>query len=392
MTTGPVKVVFVTFDFEVGGAQNFLVSLLRGFDRGKVSPVVVSMGPPGPLEEKIPGDVPFHRFRRTWRFDMKPARDIASLVREEDIACGFAINFFCYFYLRRAGKLSGHPMRTFISSHSTQPRSLKDRLWGYGAARLLGGADTVITICRSQMEYLSEAYGIPPERFVTIYNGIDTLRWSPPPPSFDRAGFRSGEGIPERAFVIIQAAAIRPEKRHEDSLGALAWFRARGGEIPYLLLVGAGDDRREKSLKSLAARLEVADHVRFCGMQADVRPFYWMSDAFTLSSDSVETFSLAALEAMSTGLPCVLTDVGGSREMIVEGMNGCVVPPRNPPLLAEGWSRVMESRGSFEPGAIRTLVCDRYTLDRCVAGYTALLSGIRPNSGTQFSGPATGGS
>jgi len=386
MTTGPVKVFFVTFDFEVGGAQNFLVSLLCGFDRRKVRPIVVSLGPRGPLEERIPADVPFHRFRRRWRYDMKPAQDIASLLREENITCGFAINVFCYFYLRRAAKLSQNPGRTFISQHSTLPRTFKDRLWGYASARLLDDAETVITICRSQTEYLSGRYGIPLSRFVTIYNGIDTSHWSAPPPSFDRAQFRSAQGIPERAFVIVQAAAIRPEKRHEDSLHALACFRRMGGGMPYLLLVGAGDAQREKSLRSLAAGLEVADHVRFCGMQAYVRPFYWMADAFTLSSDKVETFSLAALEAMSTGLPCILTDVGGACEMIIEGVNGLLVPPRNPPLLARGWSHVIESRDTFKSDEIRRLVCDRFALDRCVSGYTGLLSGNEHDTRTSVYG------
>jgi glycosyltransferase involved in cell wall biosynthesis len=158
------------------------------------------------------------------------------------------------------------------------------------------------------------------------------------------------------------------------------------GGMPYLLLVGAGDAQREKSLRSLAAGLEVADHVRFCGMQAYVRPFYWMADAFTLSSDRVETFSLAALEAMSTGLPCILTDVGGACEMIIEGVNGLLVPPRNPPLLARGWNRVIESRDSFKSDKIRRLVCDHFALDQCVAGYTGLLSGNEDDTRTPVSG------
>ena len=392
MTAEPVKAVFVTFDFEVGGAQNFLLSLLRGFDRGKVRPILVSLGPPGPLENAIPADVPFHRFRRRWRYDLKPAREIAALLRNENIECGVAVNFFCYFYLRRAAALSQVPVRRFISLHSTLPRTLKDRIWAYASARLLDGADSVITICRSQREYLSEMYGVPLSRLVTIYNGVDTSHWSLPPPSFDRAQFRSAREIPQEAFVIVQVAALRPEKRHEDSLRALASVHDAGGKMPWLLFVGAGGQKRESALKSLAAGLGVAGHVRFCGVQSDVRPFYWSADAFTLSSDSVETFSLAALEAMSAGLPCILTDVGGAREMIIEGKNGSVVPPRNPRLLARGWKGVMDSRDAFRPEEIRRQVCDRFTLNQCIAGYTGLLSGSGHGARTPVSGLINQGS
>jgi glycosyltransferase involved in cell wall biosynthesis len=94
-----------------------------------------------------------------------------------------------------------------------------------------------------------------------------------------------------------------------------------------------------------------------------------MADLFTLSSIAVETFSLAALEAMSTGLPCVLTDIGGAAEMIMDGQNGYLVPPGRPDLLADAWSRALRGGVAWPSQRIRENVVGRFGLDGCVQAY-----------------------
>jgi glycosyltransferase involved in cell wall biosynthesis len=117
----------------------------------------------------------------------------------------------------------------------------------------------------------------------------------------------------------------------------------------------------------------ISSQVRFCGLQSDVRPFYQAADIFTLSSQFIETFSVAALEAMSMGLPCVLTDVGGAYEMILEGMNGYLVPPRNPPDLANAWLKILKNKDSFDHEKIRAWVIEHFTLKDCVQKYENML-------------------
>jgi glycosyltransferase involved in cell wall biosynthesis len=72
-----------------------------------------------------------------------------------------------------------------------------------------------------------------------------------------------------------------------------------------------------------ASSLGVYEDVAFAGVQSDVRPFIAAFDVFALVSFT-EAFSLAALEAMAMGIPAVLSDVGGAREMVVDGETGFV--------------------------------------------------------------------
>jgi len=109
-------------------------------------------------------------------------------------------------------------------------------------------------------------------------------------------------------------------------------------------------------------------------MQEDVRPFYWISDCFTLSSDAIETFSISALEAMASGLPCVITDLGGAREMVTDVENGFVVPIRNPKALAEGWQKVLNGVLSLDQNAIREIVTRRFSMESMVRSYETLIN------------------
>ena len=92
-------------------------------------------------------------------------------------------------------------------------------------------------------------------------------------------------------------------------------------------IVGDGPSRPE--LESLRAELGLGEAVAFRGYQEDVRPFLSAADFFVLSSIS-EGISIALLEAMAAGLPAVATDVGGNREVILQGETGLLTPAGTP--------------------------------------------------------------
>jgi glycosyltransferase involved in cell wall biosynthesis len=370
----PKNVIFVTEGFRVGGSESFLVNLLNELSRDRVNPIVFSLSETGDLEKKLHPSIAVRRILKRWRYDLTPAARIASLMKKEDIPSAFALGLYPFFYIRLASALAKKRPRVFISLHSTKPRSTKNHLQRICYTKLLRKDDILVGVCHSQAKYISEKYNIPFNRFRVIYNGVDPNHWTLPPDGFDRLRVRADLRIPEAADVIIQVAAFRVEKRHEDSLRALAIVHNESKRKPYLLFVGAGSREIEERCRRLADQIGISAHVIFCGQQSDVRPFYWISDLFTLSSNSVETFSIAALEAMACGLPCVLTDLGGAREMIVEGTNGYVVPPEQPQLLAAAWLRVLEKKNELLRNMIRERVTSQFSLAGCVQSYEQLLS------------------
>jgi len=89
------------------------------------------------------------------------------------------------------------------------------------------------------------------------------------------------------------------------------------------------------AVEARAAALRIAEHVLITGLQQDVRPLVAACDAIALCSTSVETFSLAALEAMALARPVVHADIGGAAEMVRDGHNGFLFPVGDTPALVE---------------------------------------------------------
>ena len=96
-------------------------------------------------------------------------------------------------------------------------------------------------------------------------------------------------------------------------------------------------------------------------------------DVFSLSSYS-ETFPMSVLEAMACGVPVVATKVGGLPEMVTDGREGLLVPPRDPEALADAWFRVASdpaARGEMGRAALEKVARD-FTAERMVREYAEL--------------------
>ena len=118
-------------------------------------------------------------------------------------------------------------------------------------------------------------------------------------------------------------SALRYEKNHIQLIEALALLRDQG--IPAkVLLVGEGPKREEIELKVM--ELGMSEHVCFAGEQRDVERFISAMDVGVLTSLSIETLSLAALEIMAMGVPMVMSEIGGASEIITEEKDGYLFP------------------------------------------------------------------
>ena len=168
---------------------------------------------------------------------------------------------------------------------------------------------------------------------------------------------------------------LAPEKNHEVLLTTLR--RLRVARVDAHLVIAGSGPLREQLLRR-AAELEIADRVNLIGEFEDVRPVLAAIDVFVLPSIAVESFSNAALEAMSMGRPVILSDIGGAREMIDDGVEGYVVSPtelaaRLPAIIAALYAdtRKRQSMGA----AARARAVSRFSVAGMAAAYRGLLHG-----------------
>jgi glycosyltransferase involved in cell wall biosynthesis len=142
-----------------------------------------------------------------------------------------------------------------------------------------------------------------------------------------------------------------------------------------VLIVGDGPTRPE--LEALCGELGIADIVRFAGSRGDIATLLRAIDVFVLCS-TTECFPISVLEAMASARPVVCTDVGGVREIVIDGVTGYLVPPREPKLLASRLKKVLsdtELAQDMGRAGRRRVECE-FTLDASVAAAEQALEDV----------------
>jgi len=144
--------------------------------------------------------------------------------------------------------------------------------------------------------------------------------------------FRAELGIPPEATVVGAIGRLTAIKNHALLLDAIA-------RVPAAHLVLVGDGELRGALQDQVARLGISARVHFAGWRRDLAPIYRELDVVALSSDNEGT-PVAIIEAFASGRAVVSTDVGGVPDLVRDGVDGILVPPRDAERLAAALTRV----------------------------------------------------
>lgn len=160
----------------------------------------------------------------------------------------------------------------------------------------------------------------------------------------DREEVRAEFNTPAKATVIIQASRMEPWKGHKLHLEALSLLRDVSGWVCWQVGGGQrpGEVKYVEELKALAARLGIADRVRFIGERTDVARLMASADIYCQPNTGAEPFGIAFVEALSAALPVVTTAMGGAKE-IVNDSCGILVPPEDSTGLARSLRQLIRS-------------------------------------------------
>jgi glycosyltransferase involved in cell wall biosynthesis len=116
----------------------------------------------------------------------------------------------------------------------------------------------------------------------------------------------------------------------------------------------------------------MGEHVVFAGEQSDVRPWIAALDAGVLCSTAVETFSLAALEVLASGVPMIMSDIGGASEIVEDGVNGYLFEAGNTEALLQRMRNIADAETRLRMRRAAQPSVERYTLERMVEAYERL--------------------
>jgi glycosyltransferase involved in cell wall biosynthesis len=205
---------------------------------------------------------------------------------------------------------------------------------------------------------------LPPDRLVTIYKGHD-------PAWYRRAEKRelASLGIPDDAFVVSCVANMRPVKGVPYLLEAMDLVAPDVNA--HLILVGKADSSANRAL---SAGRRYPERIHAVGFRDDASVLVSQSDCFVLPSVDREGLPKALLEAMSVQVAPIATSVGGMPEVVVDGENGLLVPPRDATAIAraiERYARDVDLRLRMARAAQET-IAGRLNIARSVECTVAL--------------------
>jgi glycosyltransferase involved in cell wall biosynthesis len=177
--------------------------------------------------------------------------------------------------------------------------------------------------------------------FKAIYAGpTRVVRSGADPDRFARGGdrqkIRDRFGYSSSDFVLLWLGIIMPHRRLQDAIEAVSRLKSQGFPVR-LLLAGSGLSFPEyfNTLKALSTQLGVTQEVTFAGKVADeeIQDFYCACDVFLFPNEN-QTWGLAVLEAMACGCPVLVSSGAAVHEVLADGENAFLFPPRDPATLA----------------------------------------------------------
>jgi glycosyltransferase involved in cell wall biosynthesis len=294
-----MKVLHVITGLEAGGAEVQLAMLLR---HTRHDSDVVTLYNAGSVAEQIRADGTSVR-----DVGMRRNTELGALLRLRSIiATGrydvvHAHLYRSQIYARPAARLARTPV-VVTTEHSIgethiERREMTTSVRGlYLASELF--SDATIAVSDVVRERLVR-WGVPARKITVIPNGMETVALAFDPAARERA--RKQFGIGPDTYVIGALGRIDENKRVELTVEAAAPML---GDRCKIVVIGRGDHRTE--VEAAAARLGVSDHVIFGGFQPDTAAMMAAFDLYVAASVQ-ETFGLAILEAMASGLPVIYT-------------------------------------------------------------------------------------
>lgn len=236
-------------------------------------------------------------------------------------------------------------------------------------------ADRVLCVSRQLRDFHTRSTGFPVRRVKVIHNGVDSRRFCQDPAA--RVRVRRELTVGENEFCIGCVGNLLPVKDHRTLLRSLKDL-GDTGERWHVLIAGEGAERSK--LESAAAGSQRRGlRISFLGTRSDVPALLNAFDVYVLPSLN-EGICNSLLEAMATGLPVIATNIGGTPEVVQDGISGLLFPVGDVAGLAE---RLLElyarrSRRVKLGTAGRERVQKEFSIKSMVQNYEQLYRSVLP--------------
>ncbi|MGE3539925.1 MAG: glycosyltransferase family 4 protein [Candidatus Tectimicrobiota bacterium] len=280
----------------------------------------------------------FYEIEESGKLDLRVLRALREIVVRHDINLihGHDYKSDLFAYLLRCW-MGARRFALVSTAHAWVMMGLRGALYRRLDLWLMRRFNHLIAVSQATKDEMLQA-GLPSQLISVIHNAIDTREWAPCP---TRPTLRTELHIAPDVPVLGYVGRIMPEK------DLVTWLRAAalvGQKYPQaqFVLVGEGRDTSTLGqLQQLATELGIRERVHFPGYRSQLLPIYAAFDVFVLTSRR-EGLPNSVLEAMALGVPVVTTDVAGTKELVLHGQTGFVLPQGDVAGIAQAMLKLVE--------------------------------------------------
>ncbi len=367
-----IRVAHIITGLGVGGAETALTRLIASTDRARFEHTVISLGGP---DDPMAARVAEAGVRlETMRFGKGlPAAGLLRLASKLRRLRPDVIQSWMYH-----ANLAALAASLAVPGRSPLVWNVRSAVSGLASERrrtrwiaALGGrlsrfADVIVYCSRAGAREHEQTLGFDASRTQVIPNGFDLEVFQP---SLERRQrIRRRLGLDDATPAVASIARWHPVKDHLTLLRAAAQVAAEARFV----LAGTGVDWNNRMLVESVRSLGLEGRVRLLGERRDIPAILAGMDLFVSPSRS-EAFSNTIGEAMATGVPCVVTDVGDSAWIV--GDTGVVVPPGEPEALAAAVKGFLGAPPEIRRAAgiaARARIAESFSLERTTTAYEEL--------------------
>lgn len=371
-----MKIMHIITGLEVGGAETMLLRLLERIDPNRYSSEVVSLTTRGPIGERIAAlGIPVHAL------GMRPNRPgfmaVARMVRLIRRLRPDVVQTWMYHSNLVGGiaaRLAGNiPVVWGLHHFSIGRHQNKFSSWVVirAGAPLSRIVPTTIVCCAEATRTVHGAIGYRADRLEVIPNGFDLNHFRPAPEARRRLRQELGLGADTPLVGIV--ASFSPIKDHATFVAAMGRVARRFPDA-HVVLCGLGLSDDNAGIAAMVERAGIRDRAHLLGRRSDMDVIHAGLD-IEVSSSRGEAMPLVIGEAMASGVPCVVTDVGDSARLV--GTTGRVVPAGDAEALAGAVCSMLglvPSALADLGGAARRRITEHFELTSTVQQYESLYS------------------
>ena len=334
-----IRILFVIDSLGYGGAERQLVELIKGLDKHKYQVHVVALieKPAGYADLLAPNSVNISYFCRSYKADLiGPVFQLIRYINRHHINLVHTFMNMGSLFGCLAAKATRTPV---ICSAIRDAKDVSSRA-KYLKLLLAFLADRYVA--NSLAGFTNRNMRIR-RHYRVIYNGIDFSRFSEP--DCGTQARKRQFGLERYDNLIGMVASLSVNKDHETLLRAAPLVLKKHPRTVFLF-IGDGDKRAQ--LEKLARSYGILEHVLFTGYRSDVDRIYPMLRLCVLLTNTniLDGIPNTLLEAMANGIPVVASAGGGTLELVKDGYNGILVPPKDPARTADAVNDLL-SDGRF---------------------------------------------